>query len=76
MRVAERYPVGRDTIKLTDRSENLRGLTEMLAHVPVVNAALVEETRVALDTGRYCIDPARLADKLLQFEYMLYGNLR
>ena len=63
-----------DTVSLTDTAARLAELDRALANVPVVDAQRVEEVKQAISEGRYQIDPAKVADKLLSFETALSGK--
>ena len=60
-----------DTVNLTDTSAYLRKLERSLSSLPVVDVPRTESIKEALADGRFVIDPARVADKLLRFESML-----
>ncbi len=66
-------PIG-DTINLTDTAAYLRKLENTLSTLPVVDIQRTEGIKKALADGLFIIDPARVADKLLRFESMLYHN--
>ena len=57
-----------DKLSLTSTAVQLRALEDQIAELPVVNTQRVEEVQRSLATGSFQIDPARVADKMLQFE--------
>lgn len=61
-----------DSIKLTDTAAYLRKLENTLSALPVVDIQRTESIKKALTDGRFMIDPVRVADKLWDFESMLY----
>lgn len=61
-----------DSIKLTDTAAYLRKLENTLSALPVVDMQRTESIKKALAEGSFIIDPVRVADKLLDFESMLY----
>lgn len=63
-----------DTVNLTDTAAYLRKLESTLSTLSVVDMARTEDIKKALADGRFVIDPARVADKLLRFESMLYHH--
>lgn len=60
-----------DTVNLTDTAAYLRKLESSLSSFPIVDVQRTESIKEALVDGRFVIDPARVADKLLRFESML-----
>ena len=62
-RVAASSPV-----RITDQARQLAALEQALHEVPVVNEARVEAIRLAIEEGRYEVNPERIADKLLRTE--------
>ncbi len=63
-----------DTVSLTDTAAYLRKLQNTLSALPVMDMQRTEGVKKALADGRFVIDPARVADKLLRFESMLYHH--
>ena len=57
-----------DKLSLTSTAVQLRALEDQITELPVVNTQRVEEVQRSLATGSFQIDPARVADKMLQFE--------
>lgn len=60
-----------DTVSLTDAAAALRRAEEALSRTPVVEPQRVDTVRQALAEGRYQVNPARVADKFVQFELLL-----
>ena len=63
-----------DTVNLTDTAAYLRKLENTLSALPIMDIQRTEGIKKALAEGRFVIDPARVADKLLRFESMLYHH--
>ena len=63
-----------DTVSLTDAGKRLAELDHALQNAPVVDASKVQEIKQAINSGRYQIDAASVADKLLAFESQVYGK--
>ena len=57
-----------DKLSLTSAAIQLRALEDQIAELPVVDTKRVQEVQRSLATGSFQIDPARVADKMLQFE--------
>ncbi len=57
-----------DTLSLTSRASQLQRLEEKLRDLPVVDTQRVQEVQRALATGTFEIRPARIAEKMLNFE--------
>ena len=60
-----------DTVSLSDNAVQLDRLGNGLASSPVVDAKRVEQVKQAIENGNYEVDPARVAEKLMQFEILL-----
>lgn len=63
-----------DRVSLTASATLLQDLEKEVAAMPVVDAQRVEAAQLSLATGTYEIDPARTADKLIEFEFALSGK--
>ena len=61
-------------VSLTQAAVQLSALQGGDASPPVIDSARVNALKQAIDSGSYQIDPARVADKLLQFENQLHGG--
>lgn len=59
-----------DTISLTEVAVRLGKLENPMANLPVVDTQRIEKIKQAIDNGSYEVDPARIADKLMQFEHI------
>jgi negative regulator of flagellin synthesis FlgM len=57
-----------DTVTLTNSARSLQKIEETIAKTPVVSAAKVTAVQQSLAAGTYQVNPAQVADKLLQFE--------
>jgi negative regulator of flagellin synthesis FlgM len=60
-----------DTVSLSDNAVQLGKLENTVVSTPVVDTQRVEQVRQAIKDGSYEVDPARVADKLMQFESIL-----
>lgn len=67
-------PAKTDQVSLTDTAARLRELEALLAEAPAVDPARVEALRQAIRDGRYEIDNAHVADKLIALERSLFGT--
>lgn len=57
-----------DTFSLTNRAAQIQQLEAQIANLPVVDSQRVSEVQHALATQTLELNPARVADKLLNFE--------
>jgi negative regulator of flagellin synthesis FlgM len=55
-------------VRITDQARQLAALEQAVNEVPVVNEARVDAIRLAIEEGRYEVDPERIADKLMRTE--------
>lgn len=62
-----------DTVSLSDNALQLGKLDSSIAAAPapVVDTQRVEQIKQAISDGTYQVDPAKVADKLMQFESIL-----
>lgn len=58
-------------VRITDQARQLAALESAVQAAPVVNEARVAAVRLAVEEGRYEVDPERVADKLLRMEHEL-----
>ncbi len=58
-------------VNITDQAKQLATLEQTLQTQPAVNEGRVADIQLAIQEGRYRIDPQRIADKLLRFEQEL-----
>jgi negative regulator of flagellin synthesis FlgM len=56
------------SVTLTDAARRLAALERVIAGVPDVDLARVEELRSAIESGRYTVDADRIASRLLDLE--------
>ena len=61
-------PAESDRLSLTHEAALLKDVEKRLASVPVVDAQKVERIRAEINQGTYSVDPAKVAEKLLNFE--------
>lgn len=57
-----------DQVTLTTSARSLQKLSDAIAQTPVVDAGKVASIKQAVSSGSYTIDPASIADKMLQAE--------
>lgn len=57
-----------DTLNLTSEASQMQALESQIADLPVVDTKRVREVQHALATGSFQVDPAKVADKMLNFE--------
>lgn len=60
-----------DTVSLTDTATQLQSLQQTLADAPVVNNDRVSALKAAIAEGSYNVDPAELANNMINFEQQL-----
>jgi len=60
-----------DTVSLSDNAVQLGKLGDSASSKPVVDAQRVEQVKQAIENGNYEVDPAKVAEKLMQFESVL-----
>lgn len=60
-----------DTVSLSDNAVSLGKVEDTVAMTPVVDAKRVEQVQAAIADGSFEADPAKIADKLMQFESLL-----
>ena len=58
-----------DSVSLTQAGLQLAQMEQQLAKQPAVDSQRVDQVRQKLQSGNYSIDPARIANKLLGFEF-------
>lgn len=56
----------KDTINLSGRSRELRGIKEGIEKLPDVRAEKVDKLKEAVANGTYTIDPVKIAKKMLE----------
>lgn len=60
-----------DTVSLSDDAVQLGKIDNTSVAAPVIDTQRVEQVKKAIADGSYEVDPAKVADKLMQFESML-----
>jgi len=78
---SEREPVGQnsengrssvqDTVSFSETAVRMGRLGVAVDDTPVVDVPRVEKTRQAILDGTYNVDPARIAEKLMEFDNLL-----
>jgi len=61
-------PSSADKVTLTDTAAKLQKLEKQLSNLPVVDQERVASLQKAIASGEYKVDPAKTAEKLVQFE--------
>ena len=69
---ATAVPYG-DTVSFTRTVEILQRLETELQSIPVVDQSAIDRVSEALSAGNFNIDPARVANKFVNFETLLSG---
>lgn len=67
-------PSSVDTVSLTDTAARLRSLESTIAALPVVDSPRVEAIKQAIAEGSYETDTQRVAEKMMQFEFDMFGE--
>lgn len=62
---------GTSPVRITEQARQLASLEQAVQSRPVINEARVAEIRLAIEEGRYQINPERIADQLLRTEQEL-----
>lgn len=57
-----------DKLSLTSEATQLQALEDQIAELPVVDTQRVQEVQRSIATGSFQVDPASVAEKMLQFE--------
>ena len=65
-----------NSVRITDQARQLAALEQAVQSMPIVNEARVTEIRLAIEEGRYEVDPERIADKLLRMDQDLHAAER
>ena len=57
-----------DSLNLSSEASQIQALESQVAELPVVDTKRVREVQNALATGSFQVDPAKVAEKMLNFE--------
>lgn len=60
-----------DEVSISTQAGDLQALESRIRQLPEVNAVRVTELREQISAGKYTVDSARVADKILAFEQKL-----
>ncbi|KAF1694493.1 MULTISPECIES: flagellar biosynthesis anti-sigma factor FlgM [Pseudoxanthomonas] len=60
-----------DSLRLTGEATSLQALQRELSAAPAVDSARVEQVKQALEAGTYRIDPAKIAERMLDMDKLL-----
>jgi negative regulator of flagellin synthesis FlgM len=58
-------------VTITGSARSLAALERALADTPEANAARVAELRASIETGKYVVDPHRIAERLVDLAHEL-----
>jgi negative regulator of flagellin synthesis FlgM len=59
---------GSDQLQLSNQAEQLKALEAEIANLPVVDTQRVQDVQHTLATGTFQVEPAQVANKILEFE--------
>ena len=62
-----------DALRFSDAGSILQNAENLIAALPVVDAARVSIITESLDNGSYIVDAERVAEKIIEFEQSLSG---
>ena len=62
-----------DSLRLAGEATSLQALQRELSTAPAIDQARVAEVRQALESGSYRIDPAKIAERMLDLDKQLGG---
>jgi negative regulator of flagellin synthesis FlgM len=62
-----------DSLRLTGEATSLQALQRELSVAPAIDQARVAEVKQALESGTYRIDPAKIAERMLDLDKQLGG---
>jgi len=60
-----------DVVTLTSQATNIKTLETNIGKQSAVDGDRIEHLKAAIDAGSYIIDPARVAEKFIEFEISL-----
>jgi negative regulator of flagellin synthesis FlgM len=63
-----------DTVEITESARQMAALAQAVKDTPEVDSKRVAALQQAIESGQYSIDPARIADGIVQFEKNLGVN--
>jgi negative regulator of flagellin synthesis FlgM len=66
-------PQAGDSLRLTGEATSLQALQRELSAAPAIDQARVAEVRQALESGSYRIDPAKIAERMMDLDKQLGG---
>lgn len=67
----EKTPASTDVVTLTSQATNIKALETDIGKQSAVDGNRVETLKAAIDAGSYVIDPSRVAEKFIEFEFSL-----
>lgn len=63
--------VGQDSVSLTPQAKQLSEMQKKDNNAPEVNQKKVEKLKEAIQSGAYKVDPQKLAESIIKFEFDL-----
>ncbi len=73
LKTDQQSPSRADSLTLTRDSGMLKKIEDAINGQPAGDNDRISRLKASIDSGRYNIDPARVADKFIQFEISLTG---
>lgn len=64
-----------DTVNITSAASQLQSLEKQLASLPVVDVQRVDSVKREISNGTFEINPAQIADKMIQIESAISSRL-
>ncbi len=65
---AETASLSEDSVRLTGAAMRIKSLEEQIARLPIVDTQKVEQVKSLINDGKYELNSARIADKMISFE--------
>jgi len=64
-------PSSLDTVSITDAAKQLQQIQQEIKSLPVVDVQRIEGIRKEISEGKFDVNPNRVAEKFVAFEYAL-----
>lgn len=71
---AQAKSVRQDSVSITPQAKQLSELQKKAADGPMIDAKKIEELKKAISSGEYKVDPQKLSESMMSFEYELFGS--
>ena len=62
---------GQDSVSITPQAKQLNELQKKAVDAPVINQNKIDELKKAINSGDYKVNPEKLADSIVNFEFEL-----